>query len=207
MGALLSVYFIGDHDEIKSQTKIYCFAFLAFSLSTFITNVIQHYNFGVMGENLTKKVREAIFAKILTFEIEWFDQENSSSSGLCSRLSIDAAMVRTLVANRLAFLVQAIIGGTLAVILGIVLAWKLAFVVIAMQPLIIGSFYVRVVMMRSMSRKILKAQNKSSELASEAVGNQRIITAFYSQDKIMHYLRMHRLAPRKRAINNLGMQG
>ncbi|RVW27851.1 putative multidrug resistance protein [Vitis vinifera] len=158
MGALLAVYFINDHDEIRSQTKMYCFAFLAFAIFAFITNVIQHYHFGVMGENLTRRVREASLTKILTFEIEWFDQEHNSTGALCSRLSVDSTMVRTLVADRLSLLTQAISAAALAVIL---------------------------VMMRSMSKKILKAQNKSSELASEAVGNHRIITAFYSQEKVL----------------------
>lgn len=133
-----------------------------------------------MGENFTKKVKGVIFTKILTFEIEWFDQEYNSSGALCSRLSTDGTMVRTLVADRLAFFTRSI--SALAVILGLGLAWKLALVGIALQPLIILAFYVKAVMMRSMSRKILTAQNKSSELASEAVGNHRIITAFYTRE-------------------------
>lgn len=108
---------------------------------------------------MTKKVRGVIFTKILTFEIEWFDQEYKSSGALCSRLSTDGTMVRTLVADRLAFFTQSISAATLAVILGLVLAWKLALVAIALQPLIILAFYVKAVMMRSMSRKILTAQN------------------------------------------------
>ncbi|KAL7191798.1 hypothetical protein ACSBR2_023801 [Camellia fascicularis] len=192
MGALLAVYFINDHGEIKSQTRKYCFAFLSFAVSVFITNVIQHYSFGVMGENLTKKVRESTFAKIMTFEIEWFDQEDNSSGALYSRLATDATMVRTLVADILALVTQAISSATLSLILGLVLAWKLALAAIAMQPLIISTFYMKAIMMRSMSKKILKAQNKSSELASEAVGNHRIISAFYSQEKVMELLQLHR---------------
>ncbi|KAK9277914.1 hypothetical protein L1049_027471 [Liquidambar formosana] len=185
MAALLSAYFLNDHNEIRSQTRIYCFAFLTFGVVAFITNVIQHYYFGIMGENLTKRVREAIFGKILTFEIEWFDQENNNSGALYSRLATDATMVRTLIADRLSLLAQAISATILAVILGMALAWKLAIVVIAMQPLIISAFYMRAITMRSMSKKILKAQNKTSELASEAVGNHRIITAFDSQEKVL----------------------
>lgn len=138
-----------------------------------------------MGECLTKKIRGVIFEKILSFEIEWFDQENNSTGALSSRLSTDAMMVRTLVADRLAFLTQSISAATLAVIMGMVLSWRLSLAAIAMQPLIIGAFYVRAIMMRTMSKKILKAQNSSSELASEAVGNHRIITAFHSQEKVM----------------------
>ncbi|XP_059638895.1 ABC transporter B family member 15-like [Cornus florida] len=197
LGAILSVYFINDNDEIRSQTRIYCFAFLSLAIFAFITNVTQHYHFGIMGENLTKRVREEVFAKILTFEIEWFDQETNNSGALCSRLATDATMVRTLVADRLAFFTQAISSATLAVILGLLLAWKLALAAIAMQPLIIGSFYIKAVMMRTMSKKILKAQNRSSELASEAIGNHRIITAFYSQEKVMALFVATQIGPRK----------
>ncbi|XP_059638896.1 ABC transporter B family member 15-like [Cornus florida] len=201
LGALLSVYYINDHDEIRSQTRIYCFVFLSLSIFAFITNVIQHYHFGIMGENLTKRVREEVFAKILTFEIEWFDQESSNSGALCSRLATDATMVRTLVADRLAFLTQAISSATLAVILSLLLAWKFALAAIAMQPLIIGTFYIKAVMMRTMSVKILKAQNRSSELASEAIGNHRIITAFYSQEKVMALFEATQIGPRKESHN------
>lgn len=185
MGALLAVYFIDDHDEIRSQTKIYWFAFLAFSVFAFIANVVQHYHFGVIRENLKRRVREASITKILTFEIEWFDQEHNSTGALCSRLSTDLTLVRTVVADRLSLLIQTISAATLAVIMGMVLAWKLAIVVTALQPFIIAAFYTRAVMMRSMSKKILKAQNMSSKLASEAIQNHRIITAFYSQEKVM----------------------
>lgn len=185
LGSLLSAYFIQENSKIRSETRTYCFAFIAVGICTFIFSVLQHYNFGVMGEHLTKNVREATMEKILTFEIEWFDQEDNNTGAVCSRLSKDASMVRSLVADRLAFLIQSISGATLAVIWSLVLGWKLALVAIVLQPLIIGAFYMKAIMMKTMSKKILKSQNKSSQIANEAVGNHRVITAFYSQDKVV----------------------
>ncbi|KAJ0090713.1 hypothetical protein Patl1_14137 [Pistacia atlantica] len=176
LGGILSVYIIDDHSEIKSQTRIYCFAFISFAIFAFITNVFQRYYFGIMGKSLTKRVRETLFVKILTFEIEWFDQENNNSGAVCSRLATDA---------------------TIAIVLGMVLSWKLALIAISMQPFIIGAFYTKATMMRNMSRKLVKAQNKSSELASEAVGNHRIITAFYSQEKILKLHELTQISPKK----------
>ncbi|GFZ07863.1 hypothetical protein Acr_19g0008000 [Actinidia rufa] len=98
--------------------------------------------------------------------------------------------------DSLAVVTQAISGATLAIILGLVLAWKLALAAIAMQPLIIGAFFVKAIMMRTMSKKILKAQSKSSELASEAVGNQRIISAFCSQEKVMALFETTQIGPK-----------
>lgn len=196
LGALLSVYFINNDEKIKSQTKMYCLAFLIFAVSCFITSSVQYYYFGIMGEKLTKKIKERVFEKILTFETEWFDQEHNNSGAVCSRIATDTTNVRTLVVDRLSMLVQTISGVTLAVILGIALAWKLAILVIALQPLIIGAFYVKATMMASMTKKVMKEQNKSSELASEAIGKHRNITAYYSQRKVMALFELMQIEPR-----------
>lgn len=138
-----------------------------------------------MGENLTKRVRETILAKVLTFEVGWFDQEHNSSGAICSRLSTDANLVRILVADRMSFVAQSFSAACLAVILGTILSWRLALVVLSVQPLIMGAFYGKAVIMRNMSKKLLKAHNESTALASEAVGNHRTISAFSSQEKVM----------------------
>ncbi|KAL7241120.1 hypothetical protein ACSBR2_006696 [Camellia fascicularis] len=82
-------------------------------------------------------------SKIMTFEIEWFDQEDNTSGALCSRLATEANMVRSLVCDRLSLLAQVLSAAIVAVILGVSLTWRLALVIISLQPLIIGSFYTR----------------------------------------------------------------
>ncbi|GAY37262.1 hypothetical protein CUMW_027690 [Citrus unshiu] len=180
--------------EIKSQTRIYSFAFLSFAVSVFITNVFQHYYFGIMGGRLTTRVRKTLFGKILTFGVEWFDQEDSGGA-ICARLATDATRVKTLVADYLSLLAQNVSSAILAVVLGLVLSWTLALVAIYMQPLIIRVFYTKAIMMK-MSEKVVKAQSKSSGLASEAVGNHSIITAFDLQ-KILKLHKHTEISPKK----------
>ncbi|KAD4889046.1 hypothetical protein R6Q59_034064 [Mikania micrantha] len=182
---MLSAFFLNDHAEISSKTRRLCFAFMTVSVYSIVSNVIQHYYFGIMGENLTKRIRSAIFEKIMAFEIEWFDQEDNSTGALCSRLSTDTLMVRNLVADRLAFFAQSISASVLAIIWSMMLSWRLASIAITLQLLIIGSFYLKAVVTRNMSKKILIARNKSSGIASEAVSSHRTITAYYAQDQVM----------------------
>lgn len=177
-GAMLSMFFLKDHDEIRSQTRTLCYTFVAIAASAFTISVIQHYYFGIMGENLTKRVREIIFAKIMTFEIEWFDQENNSTGALCSRLATDTILVRNLVADRLAFFAQTMSASFSAVVLSMILSWRLALVAISLQLLIIVSFYIK-------SLITTNPQNKCSEIASEAVNNHRIITAYHSHKQVL----------------------
>ncbi|KAH9805693.1 ABC transporter B family member 15 [Citrus sinensis] len=112
---------------------------------------------------LTTRVRKTLFGKILTFEVEWFDQEDSGGA-ICARLATDVTRVKTLVADYLSLLAQNVSSAILAVVLGLVLSWRLALVAIYMQPLIIRVFYTKAIMMK-MSEKVVKAQSKSSGLA------------------------------------------
>lgn len=156
--------------------------------------MFQHYYFGIMGGRLTTRVRKTLFGKILTFEVEWFDQEDSGGA-ICARLATDVTRVKTLVADYLSLLAQNVSSAILAVVLGLVLSWRLALVAIYMQPLIIRVFYTKAIMMK-MSEKVVKAQSKSSGLASEAVGNHSIITAFDLQ-KILKLHKHTEISPKK----------
>ncbi|KAF5769852.1 putative Type I protein exporter [Helianthus annuus] len=171
MGSMISVYFLADHDEIRQKTMIYTLCFVGLSVISMVINIIQHYNFAVMGEYLTKRVRERMLSKILTFEIGWFDHDENSSGAICSRLATDANMVRSLVGDRCSLLIQTLSGVTVACTMGLVIAWKLALVVIAVQPPIIICFYCKRVLLKNMSHKALKSQEESSKLAAEAVSN------------------------------------
>ncbi|CAL4887381.1 unnamed protein product [Urochloa decumbens] len=107
IGSMFSVYFLTDHAEIKNKTRDYTLIFVALAVLSLFLNIGQHYNFGAMGEYLTKRIREQILKKILTFEIGWFDRDENSTGVLCSMLAKDANIVRALVGDRMALVIQA----------------------------------------------------------------------------------------------------
>ncbi|OAY25782.1 ABC transporter B family member 15 [Manihot esculenta] len=200
MGSMLSVYFYTDHNEIKKQIRVYSLCFLGLAVFSLIINIVQHYNFACMGEYLTKRIRERMLTKILTFEVGWFDQDENSSGAICSRLAKDANVVRSLVGDRMALVVQTVSAVTIACTMGLVIAWRLAVVMIAVQPIIIVCFYTRRVLLKSMSQKAIKAQDESSKLAAEAASNLRTITAFSSQDRILRMLEKAQEGPLRESI-------
>ncbi|OMO96717.1 hypothetical protein CCACVL1_04806 [Corchorus capsularis] len=117
------------------------------------------------------------------------------------------ALVRSMVGDRMSLLVQTISGVTIACAMGLFIAWRLALVMIAVQPLIIFSMYTRKAVMKSMSRKAIKAQQESSKLAAEAVSNHRTITAFSSQDRILKMLEKTHEGPRKENLRQSWFAG
>ncbi|XP_073158021.1 putative multidrug resistance protein [Henckelia pumila] len=207
VGALISVYFREDKSSITSHARVYSLVFVGLGFFNFFTNLLQHYNFAVMGEKLTKRIREMLLNKLMTFEIGWFDQDENTSAAICARLSTEASMVRSLVGDRMSLLAQAIFGAIFAYILGLILTWRLALVMMAAQPILIGSFYARSVLMKSMSAKAQVAQKEGSQIASEAVINHRTITAFSSQKKIVGLFRDTLEGPRKESVRQSWFAG
>lgn len=109
--------------------------------------------------------------------------------------------------DRMALVVQTISAVTVACTMGLVIAWRLALVMIAVQPLIIVCFYTRRVLLKSMSQKAIKSQEESSKLAAEAVSNLRTITAFSSQDRLLKMLEKAQEGPRRESIRQSWFAG
>ncbi|GJM90459.1 hypothetical protein PR202_ga06740 [Eleusine coracana subsp. coracana] len=118
-----------------------------------------------------------------------------------------AVTVRSLVGDRLSLVIQTVSAALIACIMGLVIAWRLALVMIAAQPLVIICFYARRVLLKSMSKKAIKAQSECSKLAAEAVSNLRTITAFSSQDHILHLFNQAQHGPRKDSIRQSWFAG
>ncbi|CAA3031650.1 ABC transporter B family member 15-like [Olea europaea subsp. europaea] len=207
MGAMISVYFIGDNSKLKSETRFYCIVFLVIGFISFFANLLQHYNFAIMGERLTKRVREEFLQKVLTFEVGWFDLDENTSATVCARLSTEANIVRSLVGDRTSLLVQVFTTTALAFALALIVAWKVAIVMIAIQPLTIASFYSKGVLMKRMSENAQKAQSEGSQLASEAVVNHRTITAFSSQKRILDLFAATLKGPKKHSVKQSWLSG
>ncbi|KAI4376581.1 hypothetical protein MLD38_014327 [Melastoma candidum] len=207
IGGMISAFFAQNHDEMRDRIRTYVIIFSSLSLISFSVNLVQHYNFSYMGENLTRRIRLKMLEKILTFEAAWFDKEENSSGALCSRLSTEASMVKSLVADRVSLLVQTTSAVTIAMIMGLVVAWKLAAVMIAVQPLAILCFYTRKVLLSTFSAKFIKAQHNSTQIAVEAVYNHRIVTSFGSMGKVLELFDKAQDEPRKESRKKAWLAG
>ncbi|KAI3779479.1 hypothetical protein L2E82_09200 [Cichorium intybus] len=207
MGSVVSVYFLPDKAKVKSETRFYCIVFVGLGVACFFTNLLQHYNFAVMGERLTKRVREKMLENVLTFEVGWFDREENTSAAVCARLATEASLIRSLVGERMSLLLQVFVNAFLSFLLALIITWRVSIVMIAVQPLVIASFYSKIVLRKSLSAKAKKAQNEGTQLASEAVVNHRTITAFASQKRIMGLYAETLKGPRKECIKQSWFSG
>ncbi|RDX81090.1 ABC transporter B family member 2, partial [Mucuna pruriens] len=197
--ALVSYYM--DWDTTCREVKKIAFLFCGAAVITVTVHAIEHLSFGIMGERLTLRVREKIFAAILKSEIGWFDDINNTSSMLSSRLETDATFLRTIVVDRSTILLQNVGLVVASFVIAFMLNWRMTLVVLATYPLIISGHISEKLFMQGFGGNLSKAYLKANMLAGEAVSNIRTVASFCSEQKVLDLYANELVEPSKRSFN------
>lgn len=92
---------------------------------------------------------------MLRNEVGWFDEEENSADTLSMRLANDATFVRAAFSNRLSIFIQDSAAVIVAVIIGLLLEWRLALVALATLPILSLSAIAQVCTVTMLSDAIL----------------------------------------------------
>ena len=145
-GALLPIFgvilskaiktFYEPAHEFQQKSRLWALLVVVLGLSYLLATPLRAYCFAVAGCKLIRSLRLKCFEKIVHMDISWFDRQDNSSGRISSRLSIDAASVRSLVGESLSMLVQNSATAFAGLIIGFGASWRLSLIVIFMLPLI-----------------------------------------------------------------------
>ncbi|KAI3748433.1 hypothetical protein L6452_11495 [Arctium lappa] len=200
LSAVLSVYYNQDHAYMIKEIGKYCYLLIGVSSAALIFNTLQHFFWDVVGENLTKRVREKMLAAVLKNEMAWFDQEENESSRIAARLSLDANNVRSAIGDRISVIMQNSALMLVACTAGFVLQWRLALVLVAVFPLVVAATVLQKMFMQGFSGDLEGAHAKATQLAGEAVANMRTVAAFNSEAKIVNLFTLSLEKPLRRCF-------
>ncbi|MQL80662.1 hypothetical protein Taro_013126 [Colocasia esculenta] len=122
--------------ELRHEVNKWCLIIACMGIVTVIANFLQHFYFGIMGEKMTERVRRMMFSAIVRNEVGWFDEEENSAENLSIRLANDATFVRAAFSNRLSIFIQDTSAVVVALLIGMLLEWRLALVALATLPIL-----------------------------------------------------------------------
>ncbi|KAJ6425427.1 hypothetical protein OIU84_026075 [Salix udensis] len=171
LSAVLSIYYNPNHAYMSKQIAKYCYLLIGLSSAALIFNTLQHSFWDIVGENLTKRVREKMLTTVLKNEMAWFDQEENESARIAARLALDANNVRSAIGDRISVIVQNTALMLVACTAGFVLQWRLALVLIAVFPLVVAATVLQKMFMNGFSGDLEAAHSKATQLAGEAIAN------------------------------------
>ncbi|XP_031284461.1 ABC transporter B family member 11-like [Pistacia vera] len=177
--------FYKPRDELIKDTRFWSIIFVVFGVAALIANPAQTYFFSVAGCKLIQRIRSKCFEKVVHMEVDWFDQPEHSSGTIGARLSADAASVRALVGDALAQLVQNSASALAGLVIAFTASWQLAFIILAIIPLIGVTGYVQVKFLKGFSADAKKKYEEASQVANDAVGSIRTVASFCAEEKVM----------------------
>ncbi|KAF5799939.1 putative Type I protein exporter [Helianthus annuus] len=176
--------------NIRDDVDKWCLIIACMGVVTVIANFLQHFYFGIMGEKMTERVRRMMFSAMLRNEVGWFDEEENSVDTLSMRLANDATFVRAAFSNRLSILVQDCSAVIVAIVIGMLLHWRLALVALATLPVLTLSAIAQKLWLAGFSKGIQEMHRKASLVLEDAVRNIYTVVAFCAGNKVMELYRL-----------------
>ncbi|XP_010234205.1 ABC transporter B family member 1 [Brachypodium distachyon] len=200
LSAVMSVYYSPDPAHMDREIAKYCYLLIGMSSAALLFNTVQHLFWDTVGENLTRRVRDAMLGAVLRNEMAWFDAEANASSRVAARLALDAHNVRSAIGDRISVIVQNSALMLVACTAGFVLQWRLALVLLAVFPLVVAATVLQKMFMKGFSGDLEGAHARATQIAGEAVANVRTVAAFNSQGKITRLFEANLQVPLRRCF-------
>ncbi|KAL4292146.1 hypothetical protein GQ457_14G023410 [Hibiscus cannabinus] len=179
-----------EHHHVRDEVDRWCLIIACMGIVTVIANFLQHFYFGIMGEKMTERVRRMMFSAMLRNEVGWFDEEDNNADTLSMRLANDATFVRAAFSNRLSIFVQDGTAVIVALLIGLLLHWRLALVAFATLPVLTVSAIAQKLWLAGFSKGIQEMHRKASLVLEDAVRNIYTVVAFCAGNKVMELYRL-----------------
>ncbi|KAL9226093.1 hypothetical protein vseg_001943 [Gypsophila vaccaria] len=183
-------YKISEGHHQRHEVDKWCLIIACMGIVTVVANFLQHFYFGIMGEKMTERVRRMMFSAMLRNEVGWFDDEENSADTLSMRLANDATFVRAAFSNRLSIFIQDSAAVIVAVLIGMLLQWRLALVALSTLPVLTVSAVAQKLWLAGFSRGIQEMHRKASLVLEDAVRNIYTVVSFCAGNKVMELYRM-----------------
>jgi ATP-binding cassette subfamily B (MDR/TAP) protein 1 len=192
---IVTEYYRDDKHNLSLRHEVdkWCLIIACMGVVTVVANFLQHFYFGIMGEKMTERVRRMMFSAMLRNEVGWFDEEENSADTLSMRLANDATFVRAAFSNRLSIFIQDSAAVIVAVLIGMLLQWRLALVALATLPILTLSAIAQKLWLAGFSKGIQEMHRKASLVLEDAVRNIYSVVAFCAGDKVMELYRLQLL--------------
>ncbi|GLU22765.1 hypothetical protein SLE2022_388140 [Rubroshorea leprosula] len=185
---------------LLQDSKKWALLFLGMGLINLVAAPLQNYFFGIAGGKLIERIRSLTFQKVVHQEIRWFDDPANSSGAICARLSTDASLVKCLVGDTMALIVQNIATVFAGLIIAFTANWILTLVILAVSPLFFVQGFLQARFREGFSADAKLMYEEASEVANDAVGSIRTIASFCSEKKVMDLYQKKCDAPMKHGI-------
>ncbi|KAL4199105.1 hypothetical protein AMTRI_Chr03g143190 [Amborella trichopoda] len=199
LSSVIETFYKPPH-KLRKDINFWALVYVGLGVVALLVAPAQNYFFGIAGAKLVQRIRALSFERVVHQEISWFDEPENSSGMIGARLSGDAATVRSLVGDALALVVQNISTITAGLVIAFVANWQLAFIILALLPLVGLQGYVQMKFFAGFSADAKMMYEEASQVANDAVGSIRTVASFCAEQRVMDLYKKKCEGPMKHGI-------
>ena len=173
-----------DYHKMRKDVDFWSLMKFITAIVAFICCFASKALFSRVGENITLNVRADLYTQIIKKQIGWHDDASNASGILGAILASDVQLLNGASAEGVAVMAEAFFSLVWGCVIGFLFSWRVAFVALALTPLIILGAIV--------SAKIQKSDmvnNKDAKmadlLASDSISNYRTVASFSINELIV----------------------
>ncbi len=156
--------------------SIYFLAGMAVALVSGLASALRYFFITKLGERVVADIRTAVFDRIVTLSPTFFADMRTGE--VLSRLTTDTTLIQTVVTSSFSVAVRTLATTVGALILMVLVSWKLSLLVLGIGPLILGPILMFGRRVQRLSRSGQDSLADSSARASESLTAIETVQAF-----------------------------
>eukprot|EP00742_Colponemidia_sp_Colp-10_P003632 GILJ01003866.1.p1 GENE.GILJ01003866.1~~GILJ01003866.1.p1 ORF type:complete len:1310 (-),score=238.99 GILJ01003866.1:288-4217(-) len=206
LSEMLSVFYLPE-DRIRPEANFMALMFLVLAAGAGLANYFQISTFTLIGERITRRLREQSFKSMVRQDIGWFDDEANATGALTTKLSTETSLVQGITGTTFGTSVQALGGMGLGLGIAFWYSWSLSLVCLACVPIIAISGAVQMAFIKGFAEQGDKQYEQAGKVAGEAVTNARTVAAFGNEDKVLELYSEKMVLPTRTGIKRARVSG
>ena len=151
--------------------------FLAAILS-FFTGFFRIFCFGVIGENITIRIRRDLYESILRKHIGWFDLKEHAPGAVTSVMASDTQTLNGVSSEGLAMTLESFCALMVSIVIGFSYSWRISLVSLGTVPFMMFGAIMNTRMQTGLSEDSDAMYKESNLLAGDAITNYRTVASF-----------------------------
>lgn len=172
------------YSTLRSEVNFWSLMFLAVGLAQILTYSCQGIAFAFCSEKLTRRARSQAFRSILRQDISFFDKEENSTGILTSFLSTETKHLSGISGVTLGTILMVSTTLIAALIIALIIGWKLALVCISAVPVLLACGFYRFSILATFQERSKKAYEGSASYACEATSAIRTVAALTREQDV-----------------------
>ncbi|KAG1339955.1 hypothetical protein G6F62_005599 [Rhizopus arrhizus] len=171
----------GNYDQLVIDSYPLVLVFVYMGTATFVCTYIAQCFWALTGENQVRRIRNKYVHAILRQDMSWFDKAEGES--LTTRLATDTQLIQDGISEKFGRLVTCIGQFLSGFIIAFIIGWRLAVVILATIPLMIGAGGAMDYFITKYTLESQGAYAEAGSIAEQVFSGIRTVNSFSLQNR------------------------